>query len=150
MVPLFPSASDALGRQGFVRVVNRSSESTDVAIEAFDDSDTVYEALTLALDAGETVHFNSNDLELGNAAKGIAGSTGPGVSDWRLELSSEMDIDVLAYIRTSDGFLTSMHDVVPVMGNEHAVAIFNPEGNMGRQPFVYAGFRDTGTDLYQN
>ena len=83
------------------------------AIEAFDDSDTACETLTLALDVGATAHFNSNDLELGNAAKGLAGSTGSGVGDWRLALSSEMDIDVLAYIRTSDGFLTSMHDVVP-------------------------------------
>ena len=130
MVPLFPSASDALGRQGFVRVVNRSSSPGDVTVAAFDDSDTSYDPLTLSLDAGETVHFNSDDLELGSGAKGLTGSTGSGVGDWRLELSSDdVDIDVLAYIRTSDGFLTSMHDVVPSMDNEHAVVIFNPGSN---------------------
>ena len=43
----------------------------------------------LSIGAGETVHFNSNDLELGNTAKGLSGSTGAGVGDWRLVLSSE-------------------------------------------------------------
>ena len=129
VVPLFPSASDMYGRQGFVRVVNTAEVASEVQIEAYDDSETVYDAVTLSLDASETVHFNSNDLELGNAAKGLAGSTGSGVGDWRLELSSETDIDVLAYIRTSDGFLTSMHDDVPVIGTEHTVATFNPGSN---------------------
>ena len=129
LVPLFPSASDALGRQGFVRVVNRTNEAGDVTVVAFDDRDTIHEPLTLSLDADETVHFNSDDLELGNADKGLAGSTGSGAGDWRLELSSDLDIDVLTYIRANDGFLTSMLDVVPSNGHEHAVVIFNPGSN---------------------
>ena len=129
VVPLFPSASDALGRQGFLRVVNGAEAAGEVRIEAYDDSETVYDTLTLSLDAGETVHFNSNDLELGNTAKGLSGRTGSGTGDWRLTLSSETDIDVLAYIRTSDGFLTSVHDTVPAIANVHAVATFNPGSN---------------------
>ena len=38
-VPLFPAASDALGRQAFVRVINHSAEAGDVTIDAFDDTD---------------------------------------------------------------------------------------------------------------
>ena len=129
VVPLFPSASDPLGRQGFVRVVNTADVAGEVRIEAYNDTDTVYEAVTLALGAGQTVHFNSDDLELGNSGKGLTGSTGPGVGDWRLVLSSALEIDVLAYIRTSDGFLTSMHDVVPSVDGKHWVAIFNPGSN---------------------
>ena len=129
VVPLFPSASDPLGRQGFVRVVNRSGESGTVSIEAFDDGDLSYPPVTLALDAKQTRHFNSDDLELGNAEKGLAGSTGAGVGDWRLVLSSDLDIDVLAYIRTSDGFLTSMHEVAPELLGVHRVAILNPGSN---------------------
>ena len=75
VVPLFPAASDPWGRQGFVRVVNRSDEASMVSIEAFDDSDFVYPTVTLALNAKQTRHFNSDDLELGNADKGLAGST---------------------------------------------------------------------------
>ena len=129
VVPLFPAAADALGRQGFARVVNHSDESGTVLIEAYDDSDFSYPAVTLALDAGQTQHFNSDDLELGNAGKGLTGSTGTGVGDWRLVLSSELDVDVLAYIRTGNGFLTSMHDVAPVLLGERRVAIFNPGSN---------------------
>ncbi len=129
VVPLFPSASDPLGRQGFVRVVNRSTEAGAVRIAAYDDSDFDYEDVTLSIAAGATVHFNSNDLELGNAAKGLSGSTGAGVGDWRLVLSSELDILVLTYIRTTDGFLTSMHDVAPSLEGVHRVAIFNPGSN---------------------
>ena len=129
VAPLFPSASDPRGRQGFVRVVNRAEASGTVSIEAFDDSDLSYPPVTLALDARQTRHFNSDDLELGNAEKGLAGSTGPGVGDWRLVLSSDLDIEVLAYIRAADGFLTSMHEVAPVLLGERRVAIFNPGSN---------------------
>ena len=128
-VPLFPAASDALGRQGFVRVRNRSAEAGAVTIEAHDDSEWVYEALTLAIGGGETVHFNSDDLELGNAVKGLTGSTGAGVGDWRLVLSSDLDLAVAAYIRNGDGFLTSMHEVAPSADGRHWVAIVNPGSN---------------------
>ena len=132
VVPLFPSASDPLGRQGFVRVVNRSTEAGTVQIAATDDSALAYGDVTLSIGAGATVHFNSNDLELGNAAKGLSGSTGAGVGDWRLDLSSELDVQVLAYIRTSDGFLTSMHEVAPRLEGVYRVVIFNPGSNQNQ------------------
>ena len=130
-VPLFPSASDPLGRQGFVRIVNRSADAGTVQVQAYDDSDVAYEIVTVAIGVGRTVHFNSDDLELGNADKGLAGSTGAGTGDWRLALSSDDldDIQVLAYIRHDDGFLTSMHDVVPRVEGGSRVAIFNPGSN---------------------
>ena len=132
-VPLFPAASDRLGRQGFVRVINRSALAGDVTVAAFDDTDRDFGSVTLSLDANETVHFNSDDLEVGNADKGLSGSTGAGEGDWRLELSSDLDIEVLAYIRTtSDGFLTAMHDTVSREGDQHRVAIFNPGSNVGQ------------------
>ena len=128
-VGLFPSGSDALGRQGFARVVNRSGVDGEVHIDAYDDAGESYGPVTLALGAGETVHFNSNDLEAGNAAKGLEGSTGAGEGDWRLEFTSALELEVLAYIRTDDGFLTSMHDVVPRTETGHRVVTFNPGRN---------------------
>ena len=130
-VPLFPSASDPLGRQGFLRIVNRSAYAGTVQVQAYDDSDVVYEIVTVAIGVGQTVHFNSDDLDLGNADKGLAGSTGAGTGDWRLALSSDDldDIQVLAYIRHDDGFLTSMHDVAPRVEGGSRVAIFNPGSN---------------------
>ncbi|MDE0440611.1 MAG: serine hydrolase [Gammaproteobacteria bacterium] len=128
LVPLFPAASDEF-RQGFVRVVNHSTVAGTVTIVAVDDAGTAADALTLALGAGETVHFNSDDLETGNPDKGLTGATGAGDGDWRLELTSGLDIEVLGYIRTEDGFLAAMHDTVPVSAGGHRVVIFNPGSN---------------------
>ena len=128
-VPLFPSASDPLGRQGFIRIINNGSSRAQVGITAFDDSEWDYDALTLSVPANEVRHVNSDDLELGNADKGLSGRTGSGEGHWRLQLSGPDDVDVLAYIRTKDGFLTSMHDVVPGANNRHEVAFLNPGSN---------------------
>ena len=129
-IPFFPSAADPLGRQGFARIVNRSDMSGTVSIDAFDDSGRNHGPITLTVDALETAPFNSGDLEDGNAAKGLAQGVGrPSDGDWRLELTSDLDIMVLSYIRTSDGFVTAMHDVAPADGNSHAIAFFNPGSN---------------------
>ena len=135
LVPLFPAAADS-ARQGFVRVINRSDQLGEVVIVAHDDSAWDYEPLTLSIGASETIHFNSDDLEQGNVSKGLTGSTGVGEGDWRLELSSELDIEVLSYIRTNDGFLTSMHDIVPAEDGQHRVAVFNPGSNTKQQSLL--------------
>ena len=127
-VYLFPSASDETMREGFVRVVNRGGAGS-VRIRAHDQTGNDYETVVLEMDADETVHFNSEDLEIGNADKGLSGSTGAGEGDWRLVLTSALDLDALAYLRTDDGFLTSMHDTVPGTGGVHRVPIFNPGSN---------------------
>ena len=128
-IPYLPSASDALNRQGFVRIINHSAESGEVRIEAIDDEGASYGPVTLDIGAGEAVHFNSNDLENGNTEKGLSDGVGAGEGDWRLALSSELEIEVLSYVRTSDGFLTSMHDTVPREGGTHRVVFFNPGSN---------------------
>ena len=135
-VPLFPSAADASGRQGFLRVVNRSDAAGEVRIAAHDGTERNYPPATLALGAGEAAHLNSNDLEQGNARKGLTGSTGPGEGDWRLAVTSALDIEVQAYIRTEDGFLTAMHDVAPSAGNRHRVAVFNPGTNRNQESLL--------------
>ena len=128
LVGLFPRASDPV-REGFVRVINRSLEAGEVTIEATDDAGTRLGPVTLSVAAGATAHFNSDDLEQGNASKGLPSGVGSAEGDWRLELMSALDIEVLSYIRTVDGFLTSMHDSAPVAGGVHRVVIFNPGSN---------------------
>lgn len=127
-VSLFPAASRS-AQQGFVRVMNRSGDSAVVEILAFDDDGVAHGPASLSVDAGATVHFNSEDLEQGNADKGLSDGIGPGGGAWRLELSSESDIEVLGYIRTMDGFVTSMHDRVPLSDGRHDVPTFNPGSN---------------------
>ena len=131
VIPLFTSA-DAV-QQGFARVINHSGRAGRVSITGTDDEGREYGPVTLSLDANQTRHFNSRDLESGNAAKGLSGRLGNGRGSWRLRLQSELDIEAAAYIRTPDGFLSSVHDVVPVIdiaGHAvHHVPIFNPGSN---------------------
>ena len=152
-VPWFPAAGGE--RQGFVRVINRTGTAGKVSIHPYDDSGRDYEAFTLELGAREAVHFNSDDLETGAPDKGLTGSTGAGSGHWRLEFESELDIEVLAYIRARhDGFLTSMHDLAPVVQGVHRVVFFNPgsnENQVSRLALVNPGIEDatvevTGTD----
>ena len=132
VLPLVPAASGA--QQGFVRIVNTSDEAGEVEVRAFDDAGTEYGPLTLAIGAGEVRHFNSHDLETGNAAKGLTGATGPGQGHWRLVFESDLGLQVMGYVRTADGFLTSMHDEVTETasdeGYRYEVMIFNPAGNI--------------------
>lgn len=132
-VPLFPTAGNEY-RQGFVRIINREDHHGDIHIQAIDDSGHEAEEVTLMIDGNETVHFNSDDLEVGGEAaeeKGLDGTTGaPMAGDWRLTLTSSLDLEVLAYIRHTDGFLTSMHDTGPAgTGRRYRVAVFNPGSN---------------------
>ena len=130
-VPLFPAHGDTRDRQGFVRIINRSDAAGSIEIRAQDDTDQQFSTLTLNLGANQSTHFNSEHLEQGDDAKGWTEGIGAGEGDWRLTLTSELDLDVLAYIRrTSDGFLTSMHDFVRGTGTDtYEVAFFNPGRN---------------------
>ena len=134
-VPLFLSTSDP-DRQGFVRVINHSTEPGEVLIHAIDDAGNQRGPVTLSLSAGGNQHFNSDDLESGNAAKGLVGSIDTGEGDWRLHLETGLDIEVMAYVRTSDGFLTNIHDVVPAQGFCWRVPVFNPGSNTNQRSLL--------------
>ncbi len=141
-VPLFPAASNADGYQGFVRIINRSGGVGEVSVEAFDDAGNDYGPVTLDIEANETVHLNSGDLEEGDPGKGLSRGIGSeGSGDWRLRLRSDLDLEVLAYNRTHDGLLTTLHDLVPYTevvrpgGDDvlkHYVATFNPASNVNQ------------------
>lgn len=126
-IPYFPAAGGP--RQGFLRIVNAGGSAATVAIRAVDALAHPGREATLRIAAGRTVHVNSEDLEHGNAAKGLAGGIGAGASPWRLELTAMAAIAVLPYIRTADGFVTSMAGAAPAVGNRFRLATFNPGRN---------------------
>lgn len=129
IVPVFPASWDSF-LQGFVRIINHSDTAGEVSIQAIDDTGYRPAPLTLPLAANQTQQFNSDDLENGNSGKGL--SPGVGTTEaayWRLHVSSDLDIEVLSYLRAADGFLTAMQDAVPTTGRRHRVAIFNPASN---------------------
>lgn len=126
-VPLFPGTSNP-NRQGFVRVINHSDEEASIDIDASDASGRTDE-LTLTMGPRAATQFDADDLELGNTETGLSSGVGAGEGDWRLAFSSDLDIEVLAFILTEDGFLTPMHATVPAVGHRHRVAVFNPGSN---------------------
>ena len=134
-IPLFMANGDPDGRQGFIRIINHSEEGGDVEIHGIDDDGMRPGPITLSIGPRQTVHLNSKDVEDGNADKGLPMGLGVGEGNWRLLLyAGELDIEPLAYIRTTDdGFLTSMHDVVYEGRWRHRVPIFNPGKNTSQK-----------------
>jgi hypothetical protein len=147
-LPLFMPASN-MAQQGFVRIINHSDQAGTVTIHAIDDSGQEAGPVTLSLEANETKHFNSGNLEQGNSDKGLSGSTGSGQDNWRLKLETNLDIEPLAYIRnTADGFLTSIHDVVQGESMRWHVPIFNPGGNdQQKSQLRLINISDTATEV---
>ena len=128
LFPLFPPASHPHWA-GFARVINHSDTSGTVRITGIDDEGREYGPVELSLEARASAHFNSGDLEMGNPDKGLPKGLGDGEGDWRLRLESDLDIESLSYVRTGDGFVTAMHEVVPEEGMRHHVRFFNPGVN---------------------
>ena len=122
--------ADFAGQESLVRIVNRSDTSGTVRITAIDDTGERFGPVILTLDARQAVNITSRNLERGNTAVGLPVGIGDGSGSWRLELETALTIEALAYIRTPDGFLTSMHDVASMSeGGDHWVPIFNPGSN---------------------
>ena len=134
-LPLVTSASNA-NQQGFVRIINYSDHAGVVNIHAIDDSGARFGPVVLSLAENSTVHLNSQDLEQGNATKGLASGVGSGQGNWRLELDTTLNIEPLAYIRTYDGFLTSVHDLVQGVSMRWHVPIFNPGSNLNQRSIL--------------
>ena len=128
-IPLFIAHNDPDDRSGFIRMTNHSDEAGTVSIRGVDDSGMAYEPITLSLEAGETQPFNSQDLEMGNDGKGLSAGLGNGEGNWRLIMTSTLDIEPLNYVRTGEGFLSAMNDVVGEVAMGHRVSIFNPGSN---------------------
>ncbi|MDE0062521.1 MAG: hypothetical protein OXU72_06985, partial [Gammaproteobacteria bacterium] len=135
-LPLVLSTSNT-SREGFVRIINRAAESGTLVLHAIDDAGTRFGPIEVEMGREETVNLNSRDLESGNPEKGLANGFGIGHGDWRLELATELDIAPLAYVRTSDGFLTGMHDQAARLDDgRYYVPFFNPAKNTQQASFL--------------
>ena len=125
-LPLVMSASNRV-QEGLVRIINHSERAGTVDIVAIDDAGERFGPVTLSLDALEAVNFDAVDLEEGNTEVNLSGGVGDGEGNWHLELDTALDIEALAYIRSTDGFLNTVHDVVADDGSlRYYVPTFNP------------------------
>ena len=136
-LPLFV-ASTTSGQQGMVRLLNHSDEPGTVEIVAIDDSGTRSSAATLTLGALAGTDLDASDLESGNAAKGVTGSLGSLRGNVRLEFDTELAVQLLAYLRMSDGTLSEMHGEASAAtpgedgGHSYLVPTFNAAQEMSQ------------------
>ena len=134
-LPLVTAASSR-SRPSFVRIINHADRAGTVSIRAVDDTGRSFARVSLPLEAQAAVHFNSTDLEEGKPSKGLSDGVGKGSGHWRLELSADVPIEALAYIRTPDGFVTSMNEVAVETAegsNRYYVPFLNPGSNSNQR-----------------
>ena len=132
LVPYFPATTDHLGRSGMLRIVNRTASSGSVHIVAYDDSGLRMGPIEMNLHGNQSIHVDSAELENGNPEKGISAGIGlPSSGDWRLAMTSDLDINVVSYIRSSDGLMSPVHDSVPIKAGKYAqIGFLNASDNM--------------------
>ena len=143
---LLPSSADP-ARRGTVRVANRSGEAGEAVLTATDDAGRTYEPVTLALGARAAAELDAADLEAGNPAKGLDGTTGPGTGDWRLEVASALEVEATAYAKAADGFAAPLDAVVPA-GEDGTLemALFNPAEELQERSLLRL-VNPAGTDV---
>ena len=121
-------------RQGFVRIINETDQAGRVRITAVDDAGNDASPIEIDLEAGASVHFNSDDLAYGNSAKGIDSIGQPRQGHWRLRVEAAEGVQVMAFVRTRAGFLTAMHDVLPRNDQGRILArMLNPGSNRSQE-----------------
>ena len=157
-LPLVLPASD-VRPDGLVRIVNRSERAGTVTIHAIDDTGQRFGPVSLSIGAKNAVNFNSAHLENGAESRGLSGGVGDGQGYWRLELDTALDVEALAYVRSADGSLAGVHDVVANQSMRHHVLTFNPASNVVKRSelrllntsgidtnVVITGLDDTGAE----
>lgn len=134
----FANPASNTNQQTFIRISNQSDTSGSVTISGTDDDGALSSGtVTLTLDANESIQLTAQDLENGNANKGLTGALGDGTGKWQLAISSTLDLEVLSLIRTTDGFLTNLSAVVPENGNGDPVIYFaNPASETTKSTFI--------------
>ena len=134
-VPLVPGSANPAG-EGVVRFANRSPRAGTVRIAATDDAGWRPAPVTLRLGPGGSVALTTRDLERGNAAKGLDGAVGAGTGDWRLDVSSGLDLGVQPFVRAADGATAAMHGVAEQTEGVHRVWTFNPAGELAQSSLL--------------
>jgi hypothetical protein len=102
-------------QRSFLRLVNRTNQTADLAISGIDDAGNAAPGgnMTLSIGANAAKEITAADLENGNAGAGLNGALGNGEGKWRLTISSNVDVVVMSLLETPNGFLTNQSRVIP-------------------------------------
>ncbi len=123
---LAPIAQDPGG--GILRIINHSDKNGFARITGIDDEGRRHGEGDWYMTPKGALIINAAELEEGRRGytkthyKGL----GNGVGHWRLEIRSQMDLEVLSYTPGEVGIASSTHSVAPeTMPLEYRVPIFN-------------------------
>jgi len=137
---LFPIANPGSNsnQQTFLRFINPSDSEANVEIYGIDDGGkrSRQGALSFTLSANATQQITAQDIENGNPDKGLTSNLCDGQGKWQLRVRSDVEIRVMGFIRTADGFLTSLNEVVPRTAEDNFVYFANPASNTSQQTFL--------------
>ena len=123
-------------QQTFLRFVNPNASVASIEVYGIDDDGVPSKKIiSFMLAAQASLQFNAQDIENGNANK-LTGNLCNGKGKWQLKIRSDKALKIMSLIRTPDGFLTSVNDVVPTAGNNNLVYFANPASNIIQQTFM--------------
>ena len=109
--------------EALLRIANRSPSPGTATLHRA--GGTPLESLALRLEANAAVTLTASDLEFGNPAKGLAQGFGTTSGNRRVTVRSQLDLDVLSYVRSPNGTVSATHDTAPrTAPNRHVVAMF--------------------------
>lgn len=125
-------------RQTFLRFVNDNPETTQVEIYGFNDAGESSRRLplTFTIAPNASVQLTAQDLENGNENKGLVSTLCDLTGKWRYIVRSNNQIEVMGLVRSQDGFLTAMSEVVPESAGTNLVYFANPGRNSNQQTFL--------------
>ena len=124
-------------QQTFLRFTNPNNTSTSVELYGIDDDGVLSQkVLNFSLAPNASRQITSQDIENGNASKALTGNICDGRGKWQFRIRCDNEIKVMSLIRTPDGFLTSLNDVVPKVGDDNVVYFANPASNTQQQTFL--------------
>ncbi|TWT18633.1 hypothetical protein FQY83_14755 [Luteimonas marina] len=75
--------------ESFLRLTNNNAQICPISIDAKDDAGLHTSEITAVLAPHTSIHLNSNDMENGNAAKGLTGAWGDGTGRWYVRVTAE-------------------------------------------------------------
>lgn len=99
--------------QSFLRIINRGDSAGTVTIVGTDDNGVDGDsAVSFVLPARQSKQLNSDDLENGNAAKGLTGAFGDGTGRWRAVVTGEFQGMMVQSLNrnNTDGTVTNLTD----------------------------------------
>jgi hypothetical protein len=122
-------------KESFIRLVNLTAQDGTITIAGIDDNGAAASggSVTITLGANQSKQVTLEDLENGNAEKGLIGQLGDGEGRWHLNVSADVGITAMNLIRTTDGFLTNVSQASPIAAQANNVFFFNPGSNQDQR-----------------